>query len=145
MPSVFWDILYATKVRMETIPGIPTVKIRKKPILLQEDAIPLIILTPGKEVVGMEAFPNVVEYIYEVQISIIRAGNRIYETDVEQFLTLRQSIRNVLYQPVLPWASTVLDSIIETNPAFDIVSGESFNYDISGMVIRYKSIEERVS
>ena len=82
MPSIFWDILYATKLRLETIPGIPTVKIRKKPILLQEDAIPLIILTPGKEVVGMEAFPNVVEYIYEVQISIIRAGNRIYEADV---------------------------------------------------------------
>ncbi len=145
MASVFWDTLAATKTRLEAVTGIPTVKIRKKPILLQEDSIPLILLTPGRETVQMEAFDRVVEYVYEVQVSMIRAGNRIYESDVEQFLTLRQAIRNALYQPFLTGANTVLDSVIETTPAFDIVSGDSGNYDISGMVIRYKSIEERVS
>lgn len=145
MASIFWDTLAATKTRLETITGIPTVKIRKKPMLLQEDQIPLILLTPGKETVGIEAFDKVVEYIYEIQISVIRAGNRVYEADVESFLTLRQSIRNVLYQPNLTGANTVIDAIIETNPAFDIVSGDGNNYDISGMVIRYKSIEERVN
>jgi len=145
MPSIFWDTLSATKTRIEAIAGIPTVKIRKKPVLLQEDLVPLILLTPGKEKVEREAFDRVVEYVYEVQVSIIRPGNRIYESDVESFLSLRQEIRNALYQPSLTGASTVIDSIIETTPAFDIVSGDSSNYDISGMVIRYKSIEERVS
>lgn len=145
MASIFWDTLIATKTRLEGVTGIPTVKIRKKPILLQEDSIPLVLLTPGKERVEMEAFDKVVEYVYEIQISIIRAGNRIYEADVESFLTLRQDIRNALYQPGLTGANTVLDSVIETSPAFDIVSGDSGNYDISGIVIRYKSIEERVS
>jgi hypothetical protein len=93
----------------------------------------------------MEAFERVVEYIYEIQITMIRPGNRIYEADVESFLKLRQSIRNSLYQPTLPGANTVIDAIIETTAPFDVVSGDAGNYDISGLIIRYKSIEERVS
>lgn len=143
--SVFWETLIYTKQRLEAIPAIPTVKIRKKPVLLQEDVIPLILVTPGKEKVGMEAFNQVVEYIYEIQITMIRPGNRIYETDVESFLKLRQSIRNSLYQPNLTGANTVIDAIIETTAPFDVVSGDAGNYDISGLIIRYKSIEERVS
>jgi len=143
--SVFWSALYYTKERLSGIPGIPEVKIRKKPILLQEDVIPIIIITPGKEDIGIETFDKIVEYIYEIQISYIRDGNRIYEEDVKEFLGIRQAIRNTLYQPLLPGSSTILDSVIETTPAFEVVSGESANYDISGMVVRYKSIEERVS
>jgi hypothetical protein len=143
--SVFWETLIYTKQRLEAIPAIPTVKIRKKPVLLQEDVIPIILVTPGKEKVGIEAFEQVVEYIYEIQITMIRPGNRIYEADVESFLKLRQSIRNTLYQPTLPGANTVIDAIIETTAPFDVVSGDAGNYDISGLIIRYKSIEERVS
>jgi len=143
--SVFWSALYFTKQRLMAIPGIPEVKIRKKPVLLQEDAIPLILITPGKEQVEMECFDKVVEYVYEVNVAMIRPGNRIYESDVEDFLKIRQSIRDTLYQPAIPGISTVIDSLIETSQAFDIVSGDSSNYDISSMLIRYKSIEERVS
>lgn len=145
MPSVFWDILSSTKTRLEAVSGIPPVAIRKKPVLLQEDSIPLVLVTPGKEKIEMEAFDRVVEYVYEVQITIIRAGNRIYESDVESFLSLRQAIRNALYQPFLPGASTVLDVNMNTTPPFDIVSGDASNYDISGIIVMYKSIEERVS
>ena len=143
--SIFWEALVYTKQRLEAIPAISTVKIRKKPVLLQEDTVPIILVTPGKEKVGMEAFDRVVEYIYEIQITMIRPGNRIYEADVESFLKLRQSIRNTLYQPALPGADTVIDAIIETTAPFDVVSGDAGNYDISGLIIRYKSIEERVS
>lgn len=143
--SVFWSALYFTKQRLMAIPGIPEVKIRKKPVLLQEDAIPLILITPGKEQVEMECFDKVVEYVYEVNVAMIRSGNRIYESDVEDFLKIRQAIRDTLYQPTIPGVSTVIDSLIETSQAFDIVSGDSSNYDISSMLIRYKSIEERVS
>jgi len=92
MPSIFGDILTATKTRLEAIAGIPTVKIRKKPVLVQEDTIPLVLVTPGRERIGMEAFDTVVEYIYEVQVTVIRAGNRIYESDVQSFLELRQRL-----------------------------------------------------
>lgn len=142
--SFFWKGLVYAKQRLEAIPGIPTVKIRKKPVLLQEDSIPLIIVTPGKEKVAMEAFERIVEYTYEIQITIIRAGNRIYESDVQNFLELRESIRNSMYQPNLP-GTDFIDANIELTPPFDIVSGDSSNYDISGLIIRYKSIEERVS
>ena len=142
--SFFWSGLVYAKQRIETIPGIPTVKIRKKPALLQEDTIPLILVTPGGEKISMEAFDRVVEYTYDIQITIIRAGNRIYESDVESFLELRQSIRNVMYQPNLP-GTEFIDANIELTPPFDIVSGDANNYDISGLIIKYKSIEERVS
>lgn len=145
MPSVFWDILSSTKTRVETVANVPTVKIRKKPVLVQEDSLPLILITPGKERIGDEGFDSLVEYIYEVQVTLIRAGNRIYESDVQSFLELRQGIRQALYQPSLPGAATVLDVNMETSPPFDIVSGDSNNYDISGIIVRYKSIEQRVS
>ncbi len=145
MPSVFWDILSSTKTRVEAVANVPTVKIRKKPVLVQEDSLPLILITPGKERIGDEGFDSLVEYIYEVQVTLIRAGNRIYESDVESFLELRQGIRQALYQPSLPGAATVLDVNMETSPPFDIVSGDSNNYDISGIIVRYKSIEQRVS
>lgn len=142
--SFFWSGLVYTKQRLEAIPLVPPIKIRKKPVLLQEDPVPVIFLSPGKEKVTMEAFDKVVEYTYDIHVTIIRPGNRIYESDVESFLELREDIRNALYQPNLP-GTEFIDANIELAPPFDIVSGEANNYDISGIIIRYKSIEERVS
>lgn len=142
--SVFWEALVYAKQRLDQIPAIPPVKIRKKPVLLQEDPIPVIFITPGKEKITMEAFDKIVEYTYDLQITLIRPGNRIYESDVESFLKLRESIRNELFQPTLP-GTEFIDANIELTPPFDIVSGEAGNYDISGLIIRYKSIEERTS
>jgi hypothetical protein len=107
--------------------------------------LPVIIISPGQEQVAEEAFQNTVVYNYSIEISIIQAGNRVYEADVATLFDLRQSIRNVLFQPLLDGAVTVYDCQLETNPAFEVVTGQASNYDISGMVITYKSIETRIS
>jgi hypothetical protein len=114
-------------------------------VFTQEDAVPLIIVSPGEEVVGMEAFPVTVEYLYRVQVSLIQAGNRIYEGDVSSLLDLRQSIRNILYQPFLDGAINVYDCRMDMSPAFEVVSGEASNYDVTGMVFTFNSIESRIN
>lgn len=145
MSSVFYDILKSVKERIVVLPNAVNCVIRKRTILLQEDTLPLIIVSPGQETIGAEAFENTVEYLYSIEISIIRAGNRVYEADVQTLFDLRQSIRNALFQPLLSGAATVYDCELETNPAFEVVSGQASNYDISGMVITYKSVETRIA
>mgnify|MGYP006282682751 CR=1 FL=1 len=145
MSSVFFQIMSGVRDRVKSLPGANNCVIRKRPILLQEDLLPLIIVSPGQEQVGEEAFNNTVEYNYSIEISIIQAGNRIYEADVSTLFDLRQSIRNSLFQPLLDGAVTVYDCELETNPAFEVVTGQASNYDISGMVITYKSVETRIS
>lgn len=143
--TVFWQILDSVRDRISTIPGVPTVVIRKRPILTQEDSVPLIIISPGEERVGMEAFPITVEYRYTVQISIIQAGNRIFDADVSSLLDLRQSIRNIMYQPFLDGSATVYNCFMDMSPAFEVVSGDSSNYDVTGMVLTFHSIETRIN
>lgn len=143
--SVFYQILDGVRDRLSAIPSVPTIVIRKRPILLQEDSLPLVIVSPGKENIGDEAFGNIVEYLYSVEVTIIQAGNRVYEADVATLFDLRENIRNQLFQPLLSGAASVYDCQLETNPAFEVVSGQASNYDISGMVITYKSVETRIS
>ena len=143
--SVFYQILDGVRDRLALVPSVPTIVIRKRPILLQEDALPLIIISPGQDSIGDEAFNNTVVYNYSVEVSIIQAGNRVYEADVATLFDLRENIRNQLFQPLLGGAVTVYDCQLETNPAFEVVSGQASNYDISGMVITYKSVETRIS
>ncbi len=143
--TVFWQILDSVRDRISTIPGVPTVVIRKRPVLTQEDSVPLIIISPGEERVGMEAFPITVEYRYTVQISIIQAGNRIFDADVSTLLDLRQSIRNIMYQPFLDGSTTVYNCFMDMSPAFEVVSGDSSNYDVTGMVLTFHSIETRIN
>jgi len=93
----------------------------------------------------MEAFPITVEYRYAVQISIIQAGNRIFDADVSTLLDLRQSIRNIMYQPFLDGSTTVYNCFMDMSPAFEVVSGDASNYDVTGMVLTFHSIETRIN
>lgn len=145
MSSIFSTILTSVEDRLNEVVGIPTIYIRKKPILLQEDTIPCIIISPGREIITDENFDNVVEYEYEVQISHIRAGDRDFSrASTLSFLDLRQSIRNELYQVLLPGAQSI-DVKMELNPPFEVASGNASNYDISGYIMKYKVRETRLS
>ena len=143
--TIFWQILDSVRDRISAIPGVPTVVIRKRPVLTQEDSVPIIIISPGEERVAMEAFPITVEYRYTVQISIIQAGNRIFDADVSTLLDLRQSIRNIMYQPFLDGSASVYNCFMDMSPAFEVVSGDSSNYDVTGMVLTFHSIETRIN
>lgn len=143
--TIFWQILDSVRDRILTLAGVTNVVIRKRPVLTQEDSIPIIIISPGEERVGMEAFPTTVEYRYTVQISLVQPGNRIFEADVSSLLDLRQSIRNIMYQPFLDGSTSVYNCFMDMSPAFDVVSGDSSNYDVTGMVLTFHSIETRIN
>lgn len=143
--TIFWQILDSVRDRIQSLPGSHNVVIRKRPVLIQEDTVPIIIISPGEERVGMETFPITVEYRYTVQISIVQPGNRIFEGDVSTLLDLRQSIRNIMYQPFLDGSTSVYNCFMDMSPAFDVVSGDSSNYDVTGMVLTFYSIETRIN
>ena len=145
MPSVFSNILTSVEDRLEAVVNIPTIYIRKKPVLLQEDVIPCIIISPGKESIIEENFDGKVWYEYEVQITHVRAGDRDFTKSATlAFLDLREKIRNELYQVLLPGALSI-DVKMSVNPPFEVASGSISNYDISGYIMKYKVVEERTS
>ena len=49
--SVFYQILDAVRDRLATIPSVPTIVIRKRPVLVQEDTVPIVIVSPGREII----------------------------------------------------------------------------------------------
>jgi len=141
--GVFSTILAAVKARLEPL-GTPVV-VRKRAILLEGDRLPLIIVSPSQETVNLEAFAGIVAYDYAVNVTLINAGNRIYEPDVYQWLDLRERVRNELYQVTLSGAVSVFDTMMSLNPALEVVSGSTGNYDVAGITVTYRSLESRVA
>jgi hypothetical protein len=93
----------------------------------------------------MELFTAKAVYDYAVNVTLISAGNRVYDPDVFTWLDLRESLRNLLFQVDLPGSVTVFDTTISLNPALEVVSGASSNYDVAGIVVTYRSFESRIS
>lgn len=143
--SVFWEILFSVQQNLITSIGTVPVRVRKRSILLESDTLPIIIVSPDRESIAMEAFNRVVGYDYTIQVTLIQAGNRIYEQDTKDWLLLRQKIRNVLYQPTLPGISSIVGMDMNLQPPFEAVSGNVSNYDVSGMTVTYRNIEERLT
>lgn len=143
--SVFFDILLAVKTRLQGISGAPAIHVRKRAVFLESDTLPTIVVSPASEKVGLDAFNRFVGYDYTVQVTLVQAGNRVYENDASDWLSLRQSIRNVLYQPTLTGVAGVIGMELDMQPAIEAVAGNVVNYDISGMTITYRVLEERLT
>lgn len=141
--GVFSAIVGEVKSRLQTL-GVPIV-VRKRAILLEGDRLPLLIVSPAQEAVNLEAFNGVVCYDYAVNVTLINAGNRVYEPDVYSWLDLRERIRNELYQVTLSGAVSVFDTMISLSPALEVVSGSTGNYDVAGITVTYRSLESRIS
>lgn len=141
--SKFWDILYSVKQRLAAVPGV-TLAVRKRAILLEGDPLPMVIVSPGTDTVQQEAMGQVVLYSYSVNVTLIQAGNRVFEQDVKDWLALRELVRNTAYRSTLPEDPISLCGYeLVTSPAVEIVSGAASNYDVSGIQLSYLSSEER--
>jgi hypothetical protein len=141
--SAFYDILNAIKTRIAVT--YANTKLRKRAIMIETDTLPLFIVSPGTETIGLEAFNGVVCYDYTVQVTYVDAGNRIFETDLAAHLTIRENIKKILYQPALTGVSDVIGMQLDMQPAFESVSGNVNNYDVCGMTITYRKLEARTS
>lgn len=140
-----WALVYETKQRLAAIPAGPDVIIRKKPILLQGDPVPCLIVSPGKVVNTSDYFENKVERQYEVQVTYIRSGDRDYgEIDCRNVLRIESLLRDELFQPVLDNTQSIDANLVE-KPSFEVASGDRNNYDISGYIVRHILIDTRKS
>lgn len=143
--SKFWDTLYSVKDRLGQVPGVQ-VAVRKRAILLEGDPLPMVIVSPGTDSVDTEAFNRVILYRYQVNVTLVQAGNRVFEQDVKDWLQLRQTVRDISYRDSLPGDPVQLCGFdLVTNPAVEIVSGASSNYDVTGLQLTYLSQEERLA
>lgn len=141
--SRFWDILYAVRDRLATIQGV-TLAVRKRAILLEGDPLPMVIVSPGTDTVQQEMFGGIILYNYTVNVTLVQSGNRIFEQDTNDWLQLRELVRNTAYRDTLPGNPVQLCGFeLVTSPAVEIVSGAASNYDASGLTLSYLSQEER--
>lgn len=145
--SIYYDILQSIKtVLTPVVDGIP-ITIRKRPIYLTNDPLPIIVISPDDatgEQVEFEAFCQQTTYFYPVIVTVFEVGNREQQIDVQNTLYLRQQIRNYLYQPTLVGTSSVYDVAINPQSPYIQVEQRS-NYDVIMFRVRYKSLEERLT
>lgn len=144
--SAFFDIMAAVRDRLVTaLDGAAEVKIRKRAIYLETDSLPTVIISPSSEQVNLDAFGGIVTWDYTLQVTLVQAGNRVFEADVEAWLQLREDIRQQLYQPTLDGLANIVGMTIDMQPAFESVLGNVSNYDVSGMTITYQNVEARIT
>lgn len=143
--SVFYNILADVKTRLQSIAGAPPIVLRKRAIFLESDVLPTIIVSPAQESVAIDAFNKKVAWDYAVQVTLIQAGNRIFESNLSSYLQLREDMRQALYQPTLPTVGDIIGMEINMQPAFESVVGNVNNYDVSGIMITYRHLEDRTT
>jgi len=145
MSSTYFNILEAVKQRVTTVSNEIVPVIRKRPILLATDTIPAIIISPGPgaETAGLEAFGQVVEYLYPVTITVVAASDRVTEVEVYGALELRASIRQAMYQPLLAGVASVVNTTIDLDPPYSTAAGPGTVYDVTAIRLTFSSIENR--
>lgn len=143
--SVYFDILEAVKQRVLGASNEITPIIRKRPMLLATDTIPAIIISPGPgaETIGLEAFGQVVEYLYPVTITLVMASDRVTEVEVYGALELRERIRQAMYQPLLAGVASVLNTTIDLDPPYSTAAGPNTVYDVTAIRLTFSSTEHR--
>ncbi len=143
--SIYFDILEAVKQRVLGASNEIMPVIRKRPILLATDAIPAIVISPGPgaETIGLEAFGQVVEYLYPVTITIVMASDRVTEVEVYGALELRERIRQAMYQPLLAGVASVLNTTIDLDPPYSTAAGPNTVYDVTAIRLTFSSNEHR--
>jgi len=143
--SIYFDILEAVKQRVLSASNEIMPVIRKRPILLATDVIPAIIISPGPgaETIGLEAFGQVVEYLYPVTITLVMASDRVTEVEVYGALELRERIRQAMYQPLLAGVASVLNTTIDLDPPYSTAAGPNTVYDVTAIRLTFSSTEHR--
>lgn len=110
--------------------------------------LPWQIIIPDFQADVEEAYEEQICMSYRVGVALLWEGNQTLEDGLRTIINSIRDVRQALYVPVLPTASTgtdpggVFDVSIDFNPPFD-VSAIPLNVDYSLMRLTYKSWELR--
>jgi hypothetical protein len=145
LSSQYGTILNATRAVVQGLNLlVPASVIRRKvPYRGEEDALPLIVISPEGETIGDEDSENGVSLSYGVRVSLIAEGDFLLEGDgLDLLLSFRQQIRTALHKPTLNGASGVYDCTIDLDPPFPLPAVKG-NYDTSSVVFHFLNHEAR--
>ena len=143
--SIYFDILNALKTRVESaVTTSATVALRKRPVMLAGDPFPMVVISPSEdgEIIEQETFNKNVTYIYPVVVVMYLVGDRNQDLAVEGYLSLRQTIRDAIYQPLLSGAGTVYDTVLNMGGSFIQVENRA-TVELTTFRVNYLSSETR--
>ena len=149
MNAVFWNILMAIRVQLQALPGVNSISIRQKEVLLESDnvvpgASQVVIYPNGTETRKNYLFGGRVIWTYPVAVIQAFPGNRVVTGPLANYLLTRQTLRNTLLtvSPILGGSvPSVFD--LEVTP-LDVVDLKAYtvgNYDVTGCDVTYDSEE----
>lgn len=134
---------------------------RKKPVLLEGDAVPCWVVAPAAEAprILWQTFGRGVAYAYPVQVvgfypsnAIITAmegrydpANDVTEREFADVMRMTEEVRQAVFKPSLTDAPTVFDAEVAQASAFETPAANGRLYAISGLVVTYHSLESRAA
>lgn len=149
MACHYFDILQAVGAEVRSVNSVSEVSVRRRPLQLDVvDPVPHVIIWPGEGAETVDSIqwgppggPAHVTYLYPVLVVLITAGNRVVETGFEEYMQLRQDVRNAIFHPLLGGAATVWDTDIVPQDVFDKLAFTKGNFDVCGWQLYIKSAE----
>jgi hypothetical protein len=145
--STHHEIASAVKTAIETLSGEPTVKVRAQMWLMDEDTLPLIVVTMGVEEEEGAVLGGGTLRTYEIVITILYASNQKIETTIADAKGWRESIRkrlvpdNTVSQPILPGVTAVYAARSTDLPADDERAFGN-NYEMARLGMTYSTCED---
>lgn len=118
--SQWGDILQALEAKIKAaLPAGPAVKLRRRTQMVEGDPLPLVIIAPddGGEDMALETFCQEVSWGYRVNVACYMAANRDLNIDF-QWLSFRQAIRDLVYQPLTLANGLIVDWEINVGGPF---------------------------
>ena len=95
--SLHQTIIAAVKTTIEALTGEPTVVIRDRLVVMEEDTLPLIVLVKGREIPATQyAFGGSAFRGYEVFVNLVYAQNADIQTSIDDAQGWRDTIRKTL-------------------------------------------------
>lgn len=140
-------IIDAVKTAIEALTGEPTVVIRDRIVKFEEDTLPIVVLTMGKEQRIGDYFGGTYRG-YEVFVGIFYAQNQQVQTSIDDAKPWRDTIRKALIPdetsapPILSGVSAVWDCDEIDTPAAGPAASEA-NYEEARLGLLYKTSEAR--
>lgn len=147
--SVWYNILENLAAQIETVlqPYNVPVVVRRRDVYLNNDALPICIIAPGdSEKLDSLDFADEATWEYPVIINLVYPDNRTNDVaaDAQEYLDIRQAIRDQIYFALLEGVESVWDNNIDGTKPFAIIDQKS-TYSTTKWITHYKSLEPRRS
>lgn len=147
--SIFYDIIANVAQDLVTVLtpyGVP-VEIRRRNVYLQNDPLPICIISPqDEELLNEMDFVGGTTWAYPVSVNLIYPDNRNNNLalDAQLYLDIRQAVRDQLFYPLLTNVPEVWDVDLEGTKPFTL-QDQSGTYSTTTWIMKYKAKETRRS